>query len=81
MRIKKSFIKQKKQVNCKFTCFFRERDVTGLGYNKTARRWPCGLLMVEMSTISAGELTLLIQADIARSAMEAAENFSRAGVV
>ena len=52
MRIKKSLIKQKKQVNCKFTCFFRGWDVTGLGYNKTARRWPCGLLfLVEISGI------------------------------
>ena len=51
MRIKKNLIKQKKQVNCKFTCFFWGWDVTGLGYNKTARRWPCGLLMVEISGI------------------------------
>ena len=51
MRIKKNLIKQKKQVNCKFTCFFLGWDVTGLGYNKTARRWPCGLLMVEISGI------------------------------
>lgn len=37
--------------------------------------------VVEMSTISAGNLLCKFNADIARSAMEAAENFCEAGVV